>query len=63
LRRSIARRPKKYSNRKRKRTKRYSQENYQGVLWLKYYGDGLTRSTKGKGRKNGRKTGDNGKIP
>ena len=59
----MAKRPKKYNNRKKKRMKRYSQENYQGGLWLKYYGDGLTRSTRDKRRKDRRKTRDNGEIP
>jgi len=59
----MAKRPKKYGNKKKKRIKKYSQENYQGGLWLKYYGDGLTRSTRDKGRKDGRKTRDDGKVP
>ena len=54
---------KKYDNRKKKRTKRYSQENYQRDLQQKYCGDGLTRSMRGKEKKYRRKTGDNGKIP
>jgi len=59
----MAKRPKKYGNKKKKRIKKYSQENYQGGLWLKYCGDGLTRSTRDKGRKDGRKTRDDGKVP
>ena len=59
----MAKRPKKYDNKKKKRIKKYSQENYQGGLWLKYYGDGQTRSTRDKGRKDGRKTRDDGKVP
>ena len=59
----MVKRPKKYNNRKKKRIKRYSQKNYQRGLQLKYCGDGLTRSTKDKRRKDRRKTRDNGKIP
>ena len=59
----MAKRPKKYNDRKKKRMKRYSQENYQGGLQLKYYRDGLTRSTRDKRKKDRRKTRDNGKIP
>jgi len=61
LRKSIAKRLKKYNNRKKKKTKRYSQKNYQRGLWQKYYRDGLTRSMKDKGKKDRRKTGDSGK--
>ena len=53
---------KKYNNKKKKRMKRYSQENYQRGLWQKCYEDGLTRSMRDKGKKDGKKTGDNGKI-
>ena len=58
----MAKRPKKYNDRKKKRMKRYSQENYQGGLWQKCYGDGLTRSMRDKGKKDGKKTGDDGKM-
>ena len=54
---------KKYDNRKKKRTKRYSQENYQRGLWQKHYKNGLTRSMRNKGKKDKRKTEDNRKIP
>jgi len=59
----MAKRPKKYSGRKKKRTKRYSQENYQRGLQLKYCRNSLTRSMRDKGRKDGRKTRNDGKIP
>ena len=62
LRGSIEKRLKKYGNRKKKRTKRYFQENYWGGLWLKYYRDGQIKNTRGRGRKDGKRTGDNGKI-
>ena len=63
LRESMEKRLKKYSHRKKKRTKRYSQGNYQRGLQLKYCGDGQTRNMKGKGRKDGKRTGDDEKIP
>ena len=63
LRESMAKRLKKYDNKKKKRTKRYSQGNYQRSLQQKYCGDGLTRSTRDKGKKDRRKTEDNRKIP
>ena len=53
---------KKYDNRKKKRTKRYSQENNQRDLQQKYYRDGLTRSMRDKRKKDRKKTRDNGKI-
>ena len=59
----MAKRLKKYNKKKKKRTKMYSQENYQGGLWQKYCRDGLIRSIRDKEKKDGRKTGDNGKIP
>ena len=59
----MAKRPKKYGNKKKKRIKKYSQENYQGDLQLKYCGDGQTRNTRDKGRKDGKRTRDNRKIP
>ena len=62
LRGSIEKRLKKYGNRKKKRTKRYFQENYWGGLWLKYYRDGQIKNTRGRGRKDRKRTGDNGKI-
>ena len=62
LRGSIEKRLKKYGNRKKKRTKRYFQENYWGGLWLKYYRDGQIKNTRGRERKDGKRTGDNGKI-
>ena len=43
--------------------KRYSQENYQGGLQLKYYGNGQIRNMRDKGRKDRKRTRDNGKIP
>ena len=62
LRESIGKRLKKYSDRK-KRTKGYSQENYQGGLQLKSYRGGQIRNTRGRGRENGKRTKDNRKIP
>jgi len=59
----MAKRLKKYDNRKKKSTKRYSQENYQRGLWIKYCRDSLTRSIRDKGRKDRRKTRDDRKIP
>ena len=60
---SIEKRLKKYSNRKKKRTKRYSQENYQKGLQLKSCRGGQIRNTKGRERKDRKRTRDNGKIP
>ena len=59
----MGRRLKKYSNRKKKRMKRCSQENYQGGLWLKHYRNGQIKSMRGKGRKDRKRTGGDGKIP
>jgi len=58
----MEKRLKKYSNKKKKRTKRCSQENYQRDLQLKFCGGGQIRNTKDKGRKDRKRTGDNGKI-
>ena len=43
--------------------KRYSQENYQRGLWLKYYGNSQIRNMRDKERKDRKRTRDNGKIP
>ena len=43
--------------------KRSSQENSQEGLQQKYYGGGQIRNMKDRGKKDGRKTGDNRKIP
>ena len=53
----------KYNNNKKKRMKRYLQENYWRGLQLKFYGDSQIRNTRGRGRKDGKRTGYNGKIP
>ena len=63
LRGSIEKRLKKYGNRKKKRTKRYFQENYWGGLWLKYYRDGQIKNTRGRERENGKKIENNRNIP
>ena len=43
--------------------KRSSQGNFQGGLQQRYYGGGQIRNTKDRGKKGGRKTRDDGKIP
>jgi len=43
--------------------KRSSQENFQGGLQQKYYGGSQIRNMRDRGKKDKRKTGDNGKIP
>ena len=63
LRGSMRKRLKKYSDKKKKRTKGYSQENYQRGLQLKSYRGGQIRNTRDRGRENGKRTKDNRKIP
>jgi len=46
----------------KKKTERYSQENYWGDLQLKSCGGGQIRNIRNKKRKNGKRTRDNGKI-
>ena len=46
----------------KKKTERYSQENYWGDLQLKSCGGGQIRNIRNKERKNGKRTRDNGKI-
>jgi len=43
--------------------KRSSQENFQGDLQQRYYRGGQIRNTKDRGKKDRRKTGNDGKIP
>ena len=44
-------------------TKKSSQENSQGGLQQKYYRGGQIKNTKDKGKKDRRRTENNGKIP
>ena len=46
--REYGKKAKEVKQQKKKMTKRYSQENYQGVLQLKCYGGGQIESTKDK---------------
>jgi len=62
LRESTEKRLKKYSNRKKKRTKRCSQENYWEGLQLKSCRGGQIRNTRGRERKDGKRTRNDGKI-
>jgi len=44
-------------------TKRSSQGNFQRGLQQKYYGGDQIRNTRDRGKEDGRKTGDDRKIP
>jgi len=63
LRGSTGKRQKNLGDRSWKKKRRNLVENYQGNLWLNYYMDGEEEDMKGKERRDGTRTGINGKIP
>ena len=63
LRESIGKRCKKQGDRKKKIIKKSSQENYQRGLQLRYYRSSQIKNTKDRRKEDGRKTGDDRKIP
>jgi len=59
----MGKRLKNSDDRKKKRMKKFLRESYQGSLLQKCYMDGRIGSMRGRERKDGRKIGDDGKIP
>jgi len=59
----MGKRPKKLGNRKRKKKKRNSVRNYQESLQLDWYINRGKRDMKRRERRDGKKIGNNGKIP